>query len=377
MKSQKTWVEIDRGKILYNFNQLKKRVGANVKIGAVLKANAYGHGLPQVAEILKSQTDYFCVDSFNEAIELRKISKKRIIILGYVLEADYQAVIEERFELTVFNKEMLFQLNRIAKKLCKQAFIHLEVETGTARNGVNLNEWNNYLLEVKNCSNLKLVGVFTHYANIEDTTNHPYAKKQMLLYQKAIEKVNKMAFTNFEKHTACSAAAILFPETHLDFIRLGISLYGMWSSKETNLSAINKNIKINLKPALTWKTCVAHIKLLPQGAYVGYGCTEKLMRDSILAVIPVGYYDGFDRGLSSIGEVLIRGVRCRVIGRVCMNMTIIDITNVKKTQVGDEVVLIGVQKNEEVTPESIAAKINTINYEITTRINPLIERIIV
>ncbi len=375
MIKDRTWVEIDQGKILYNFHQFRMIVPPSVKIGAVIKSNAYGHGLVEIANILKDEADYFFVDSYSEACIVRKYTQKPIVILGYIVEGDMEAVIKSGFELTVFNKESLDFISKISKKLKLKVFLHLEIETGTARNGIKLSEIGEYLSTIKN--NLVLSGVFTHFANIEDTTSFAYAKNQLALYEQALNKIRRHKYTKFKKHTACSAAAILFNQTHYDVIRLGLSLYGLWPSKETKVSALNRKIGLGLKPALTWKTRIAHIKTLPKGAYVGYGCTEKLMRNSKIAVIPVGYYDGFDRGLSSVGEVLVNGVRCRVVGRVCMNMTMVDVTNLKKVKINDEVVLVGVQGAEEISCEIVATKLQTINYEVVTRINPLIKRIVI
>jgi len=374
MNNEKTWVEIDQGKILNNFNQFRKRVGKGVKIAAVIKSNAYGHGLENVANILKSKTDYFAVDSIKEALVVRKTSKKPVIILGYTPEGEYPKLLNNNFEQTTFDLSNLSQLNVVARRLHKVARVHLEIETGTSRNGVLLKDLKTYLEFIKESQHLELTGLFTHFANIEDTTNHAYAEKQLKTYKEAVKIVRSFGFDKFIKHTACTAASILFDKTYFDMIRLGIGLYGMWPSKEIKISAQNEKIAIKLQPALTWKTRIAHINQLPAKTYVSYGCTERLMRDSKVAVIPVGYYDGFDRGLSNIGEVLVGGLRCPVLGRICMNMTMIDVTNVKNIKLNDEVVLLGRQKQEEITAEILAQKLNTINYEITTRINPLIKR---
>jgi alanine racemase len=217
--------------------------------------------------------------------------------------------------------------------------------------------------------------VSTHFANIEDTTDHTYAMMQLETYKQAVNLIEQAGFDNFIKHTACSAAAVLFDQTHFDMIRLGISMYGMWSSTETQVSAKQQGIKIDLKPALTWKTRVAHIKTLSAGTSISYGCTEKVEQETKVAVLPIGYWDGFDRGLSSIGEVLINGKRCRVLGRVCMNMIVVNVNHVENINLEDEVVLIGEQGDEKITASEIARKLGTINYEVTTRINPVINRI--
>ena len=227
---------------------------------------------------------------------------------------------------------------------------------------------------IKSNKSVELAGVSTHFANIEDTTDHSYAFSQLEIYKEAIKVIDDYGFEKYVRHTACSAAAVLFEKTHFDMIRLGISMYGMWSSTETQVGAKQEKVNIELRSALTWKTRIAHIKSLPAGTCVSYGCTEKLNAKTKTAVIPVGYWDGYDRGLSSIGNVLVRGQRCRVLGRVCMNMVVIEVEQINDLKLEDEVVLLGKQGSEVITAEEIAKKLDTINYEITTRINPLIKR---
>ncbi|MFH2104840.1 MAG: alanine racemase, partial [Parcubacteria group bacterium] len=182
------------------------------------------------------------------------------------------------------------------------------------------------------------------------------------------------------KHTANSAATMLFPETHFTMVRVGISLYGFWPSPETRQTVQEKSGRLkdfSLQTVLIWKTKVAQVKNIKAGTAVGYGCTEKVKRDSQIAVLPIGYWDGYDRKLSRVGEVLIKGQRCRVLGRVFMNMTVVDVTDCGEVTVEDEVVLLGKQGSAEITANSLADRIGTINYEFVTRINPLIKRVVV
>jgi len=271
MNIDKTWVEIDHGKVLNNFNQFRKRVGNRVKIAAVVKANAYGHGIENVVKILKNKADYFAVDSLMEALVVREISNKPVLILGCTPKLALSELVEAGFEQTIFSFEELRELQLVSEKLQIPARIHLEIETGTSRNGILFTELEKYLKFIKKHDNLKLVGVFTHYANIEDTTNHKYAEKQLKSYSQAIELIDKYGFEDYQKHTACSAAGILFKNTFFNMIRLGISLYGMWPSKETKISAENENIRIKLTPAISWKTRIAHLKEVPARTFIGYG----------------------------------------------------------------------------------------------------------
>jgi len=374
----KTWVEINKQNLLYNLEQFRKRIDKNVFLTAVVKANAYGHGLEQVAQIVNEKADWFAVDSVDEALILKKQGiDKPILILGYTVFDRLHEVVENNFHQVVANLETIQKLDQLTKEKGSEVNVHLKIETGTSRQGIFEKDLDKFIEYFLNNKLLKLAGASTHYANIEDTTDHTFAQSQLEKYNKAIEKIKKAGFTDFVKHTACSAAGVLFPKTHFDLVRIGISMYGMWSSKETQASAKQKGIEFNLKPALTWKTKIAHIKELPAGATVSYGCTEKLSAKTKVAVLPVGYWDGFDRGLSSVGNVLVHGTRCKVLGRVCMNMVVIDVNHLADVKLEDEVVLLGKQGSEEISAEEIAQKCNTINYEVVTRINSGIARIIV
>ena len=378
MNEQKTWVEVNSDNLIHNISEFRKRVGESVKIAGVLKSNAYGHGLKEVALVIKEKVDWIAVDSVCEALELKRQGiDNEILILGYTLESNLTEVVKNGFHQVVANFETLKALEEICQKENTKAKVHLKIETGTSRQGIFLKDLQKYLELIKSSDFLELKGVSTHFANIEDTTDPTFAMSQLEKYKEALKVVDAIGFENYIRHTASSAAAVLFDSTHFDMIRLGISLYGMWSSKETQVSASQEKIGMELLPVLTWKTKIAHIKTLDSGACVSYGCTEKLTQKTKTAVLPIGYWDGYDRGLSSIGKVLVGGTLCRVLGRVCMNMIVIDVTQIKNVKLEDEVVLIGKQGSEVVSAETIASQINSINYEVTTRINPLIERRIV
>ena len=373
----KTWIEISGDNLHHNINQFRACVGDAVKVAAVVKSNAYGHGLVEVAKAVEEQADFFGVDSVDEAISLRRAEiGKPILILGYTMLTRLAEVVENGFHQVVSGFETLEALAKIASAN-KPALVHLKIETGTSRQGI----WSANLLKflefIKANPQIQLAGMSTHFANVEDTTDHSYARAQLKVFQEAVATTEGFGFKNFIKHTACSAAALVFPEARFDMIRLGISLYGLWSSDATKVSARQIGLtNFVLKPCLTWKTRIAQIKDLPAGTNVGYGCTEKVNVSTKIAILPVGYWDGYDRGLSSVGNVLICGQRCRVLGRVCMNMTIVDVSHVEHVQLEDEVVLLGQQGREEITAEEMARKCQTINYEVVTRINPVIKRVI-
>jgi len=375
----RSWVEINKKVLQHNIEQFQKLISDKIILMAIVKANAYGHGLVEVAKIaVSSGANRLGVDSVDEALKLRKTGiNAPILILGYTLLSKLKEVIKYDLRQVVYNKETIIELAKQTTKQKKKIKIHLKVETGTLRQGLKKEELLELVRFIKKYSQIEIEGIYTHYANIEDTTDYGYAQLQLKRFKQAVDLLEKNGIKVPIKHTACSAAIILFPETYFDMVRLGISMYGLWSSKETFVSAREKNQRINLEPVLAWKTRIAQIKNIKAKSPVGYGLTERVFRDSKIAVLPVGYWDGYDRKLSGVGNVLIKGKRCKLLGRVCMNMIIVDITDVNNVKLEDEVVILGKQEKEEITAEEIAQKIGTINYEVITRINPLIPRIIV
>ena len=297
--------------------------------------------------------------------------------MGYTTQNRLADLLKYDLNQIVSNIETLRELDFLTKKSVQNAKIHLKVEIGTSRQGILIDNIGEYLELLKSNPKLTLAGLSTHYANIEDTTDHSFAEEQLQRFKAIDQIISSAGFTGYIRHTACSAAAILFDETYFDMVRVGIGLYGLWPSSETRVSAKQKGVEMDLRPVLTWKTRIAHIKELPEGSVVSYGCTEKLTARTKIAILPIGYFDGCDRGLSSIGNVLVHGKRCKILGRICMDMTVIDINNIPDVKLEDEVVLLGKQGSEIIGAEEIAKKINTINYEVVTRINPLIKRIIV
>jgi alanine racemase len=375
-QKSKTWVEVDSGAIKENLRVFKRHLGSSVGLMCVVKSNAYGHGLTQVAKIAQtSDVSFFGVDNVDEGVALRQAGiKKPILILGYTLNSRLKDCIKFKLSFVVYNRETARALKALA--FSGKALVHLEIETGITRQGLHGDELRALVRDLKKLPKVHIEGVFTHFANIEDTTESAYAELQLRRFQESLEMLKEEGIDPAWKHTACSAAAILFPETYFNLARVGVSTYGLWPSKETHAVAQRERKLVHLRPALSWKTVVAQIKSVTRGTPVSYGLTERVAHDSKVAVIPVGYWDGFDRGLSSVGFVLIRGQRCKVLGRVCMNMCMVDVTDVPDARVEDEVVLIGTQKGQSITAEEMAGKLGTINYEVVTRINPLLPRVV-
>ncbi|MBI4157317.1 alanine racemase [Candidatus Woesebacteria bacterium] len=372
----RTWIEISKKDLLSNLLVLKRRVG-RAKVASVVKANAYGHGLREVASILKGKTDLFAVDSYDEAKSVKEVAVNNpILILGYVPRFLLKEVIDEGFSFVVYNLEILKKIDALS--LNKKAKIHLKIETGLNRQGIGEEDLLKILLFIKKKKEkFEVKGISTHFANIEDTLDPSFAKFQLTNFKKALKMVRSYGFNPKYVHTAASAGAILYPETHLNMVRVGISLYGIWPSRETKIIAKSKKTKIVLKPVLSWKSVIAQTKNLAKGDSVGYGRAWIASRKSKIAVVPVGYADGLDRKLSNTGRVIIRGKSAPIIGRVAMNMIMIDVTEIPKVSLEDEVIIVGTQGKQEILVEEIAEKIGTINYEVLSRINPNLPRIIV
>ncbi|MBI2099604.1 alanine racemase [Candidatus Uhrbacteria bacterium] len=379
----KSWVEISRSNITHNLREFDRNLPSGVRFMAVVKSNAYGHGAREVAHIIsknapKKRELWLGADSVEEGVLLRKSGVKLpILVLGYSPKEDLTYALRHNLRLTVYNAETIRALSSSASVVGKIANVHIKVDTGATRQGIGEKEAVKFCSAAAALKNIKIEGVSTHFANIEDTLNHSYAGEQHKRFMAVLKSLKSAGLQIPVIHTAASAATILFPETHFNMVRVGLSLYGLWPSAETKISAKTRVKDFNLRPVLCWKTIIAQIRQVSAGTPVSYGLTERVTRASKVAVLPIGYFDGYDRRLSSLGNVLIRGVKCKILGRVCMNMVMADVTDVPGVKIEDEAVLLGRQKKEQITAEEIAQKIGTINYEVVSRINPNLQRIAV
>lgn len=377
-----TWVEISESAYAQNLKFFRKRIGAGVELAVVVKANAYGHGWQQIARLAqKHGADSFCVHSLDEALKLRSAGfQQDILIMSHVPLTRLEEAIRGNFRLGMYNREDLIALDAASRRLSIPVRIHLKLETGTYRQGIDADHLPGFLEAIRQMPFVRLEGVYTHFANIEDTTNHDYARLQLTRFREMLQKIQEYGVQPSKQHTACSAAVLLFPETHFNMVRLGISQYGLWPSRETFVSykiRFTENGEDVLQPVLTWKTRVVQIKTVPAESTIGYGRTYQTTRSTRIAVLPVGYSDGYDRRLSNQSYVLIRGKRAPVRGRICMNLTMVDVTDIPDVCLEDEVVLIGRQGGDQIRADDLADMIGTIHYEVITRINWEIPRIIV
>lgn len=376
----RTWVEIKRNALVHNMQSFRRLVGDKVIISPCVKANAYGYGLVESAQIfLESGADWLSVDSIYEAVLLRESGVTTpIYIFGYVTLEQLPLVVEHACKLLVNNYETVRYLQELAEQANKKIDVHIKVETGNNRQGLSGKELLDFAQYITLQPNLRLEGVSTHFANIEDVPNHDFAELQRQRFEEAYQMLLENNIKIPIRHVANSAAAMMYPKTHYDMVRPGIASYGMWPSELFQKKYQEKfGERVQLQPALTWKTVIAQIKSVAAGETIGYGRTYVADRDMKIAIVPVGYYDGFDRKHSNVGHVLIRGQRAPVVGRVCMNITMVGVTDILDASLEDEVVLIGKQGEESITPEDFAEWIDTINYEVTTRIRGDIPRIVI
>jgi alanine racemase len=360
---------VDLDALRGNFRQIKKKVGPKVKILSMVKANAYGHGAPAVARALAAEgSDAFGVATLEEGIELRQagIRQPIIVLAGFYLEQldlflqnDLIPVLHELETLRALEKAVVGQGMTLP--------IHLEIDTGMARIGFLDSQINDWLPELSKLNALKLEGIFSHFSDGE-TANEEYTENQLKSFLFVTERLRRAAFVPSLIHMAKSGTIITVPGSHLAMVRPGLILYGIYPSP-------NMTKEIHLKPVLSWKTRILQLKRLPRGSSIGYGRTFTTKRDSLIATLPVGYADGYQRIFSNRASVLVRSERAPVVGRVSMDLTTVDVTDIGGVQQGDEVVLLGRQGNAEISADEMAAWSNTISYEIFTSIGARVPRI--
>jgi alanine racemase len=386
-----SYIEISKENLIHNIKQFRNLLRLNhsgkngrptreaslgeTKIAAVIKANAYGHSDVIVAKIASPYVDYFQVDDIEEFERVRKVTKKPILILGYLNEEGIKMAVKSRAIITAFDLIHLLKINHIAGILKTKVKVHVAVDSYLGREGIMPNQIENFIVEVKKMQNIILDGVYSHFANIEDTMNFTHAGNQINMYHKCVNIFRENGFPKINTHISATSGILVYEKGNSlhNIVRLGIGLYGMWPSE--HLEYLNKKI-ITLKPVMRWISHVAQIKVLPANHPIGYGLTYITKKNTKIAVIPQGYSDGLARSLSNNGEVLIKGKKAKILGRVAMNMMVVDVSNIKDVLPEDEVVILGEQGKNRITAEQIAKESDTINYEATTRISALLPRVI-
>jgi alanine racemase len=373
-------IEVSRGALAHNIALFRRLLSPGTALMAVVKANAYGHGLQQVAGVcVSSGVEMLGVHTADEVIALRRQGVSLpIMVMGYLAPKQVAEVVDPGVHVLLSSYQVLEALGAHGRRLGISPPVHVKVDTGTHRQGVNPGDVAALAAAARDAG-LTVAGIATHFANIEDTTDHSYAYLQLERFREAVTAVQERVGRVRWVHAACSAAALLFREADFGMVRVGISLYGHWPSKETYLSWLLEHGRdgVKLEPALAWRVLVGQVKDVEAGAPVGYGLTYRPTRASRIAVLPVGYAEGYPRALSNRARVLVHGRAAPVIGRVCMNVVMVDVTDVPDVRDGDVVTLIGSDGAERVTAEELAENAGTINYEILARLSPSLPRCVV
>lgn len=370
---------IDTASLSHNISVLKKGLAPGAEIAAVVKSNAYGHGV-RIAwrAFVEGGATWLCVDSLHEAQELRDDGYTgNLFVMGHIPPAHAKTAVSLDVRCMVYDRRQIDALGEAANAASRPLRLVMKLETGTQRQGLTIEAALNLAHYIARFPYLVLEGTATHFANIEDTTDHSFAYEQLRIFNEYNDILTANGFRPTLRTIANSAAGILWPHTHCELVRAGITCYGMWPSTECYVSARLLGKDVDLRPALTWKTLIAQIKTVPAGSLIGYGCTYETTHESRIAVLPVGYYDGYDRAMSNLAYVLIRGKRAPIRGRICMNMCMVDVTDIPDAEPGDDVVLLGRQGSECLSAEQLATWAGTINYELTTQIQTNIPRIAV
>lgn len=366
-ESRPTWAEIDLSALNFNLSQIRKFVAPEVKIMPIVKANAYGHGLVEVSRYLVSQgIEHLGIATVDEGIELRESGiGVSLFLLGNILPEEAEAVIAYNLIPTVCNLESAFRLNEIAKERNLFLKVHIKIDTGMGRIGVFYPEVLDFFQKLRDFPHLHIEGLWTHFASAEEKE---FTELQLTRFNFVRGGLKELGFNFLYIHTANSTALFKYKETHFNLVRPGLSLYGVYP--DLSLREI-----VELKPVMSIKTKIIFLKKLPPGQPISYGRTFITQRESIIATLPIGYGDGYNWLLSNQGKVIIKNRYAPVVGRVCMDQTLIDVTDIPDISLGEEVILLGRQGDLQITAEEISSLCKTIPYEVLCNITPRIPRV--
>lgn len=368
-KYERTYVEIDLGAIRHNILEERARVGKDTKIMAIVKADAYGHGDVKVAEALNDLVDAYGVAIPEEALHLRENGiGKLILILGHSGQEWFEDIIKNHISQTVYTFEMAKQLSETAVQLGETAKIHIKLDTGMSRIGfMPVKDNIDVIRAVSELPGIEIEGIFTHFARADESTPEA-AREPLEKYMIFIRELENRGIQIPIKHTANSASIIQFPESWLDMVRSGITTYGLYPSEE-----VPKDV-LTFQPALQWKSVVSFVKRIHPGTSVGYGGTFTAERETVVATIPVGYADGVKRDLSGKGRVLVHGEYAPILGRICMDQFMVDVTDIDGVSEGDVVTLIGRDGENSISVEEVAGMSHSFNYEYVCGISSRVPR---
>ena len=368
LESRVTYAEIDLPAIAHNLQEIKKRVAA-ARVMAVVKANAYGHGVEQVAKVaVEQKVDYFGVALVEEGIQLRELGiTQPILVFGGFFEDQIADFLRHDLDFTVYDRHSARVLSELARRAGKTAGVHVKIDTGMGRVGAPWQETSELVSALTELGHIRISGIYTHLSSA-DEADPAYSKIQLARFKNIIVDLEDRSITVPLKHAANSGAVLNLTESYFDMVRPGVSLYGYYPAGETAKS-------LPLKPAMSLKSRVIFTKEVEKDTFISYNRTYQTVRNTTIATVPIGYADGYNRSLSSRGEVLIRGRRFPLVGRVCMDQIMVDVGPGSEIVAGDEVVLLGRQGNEEITIYEICQKLNTIPYEVTCWVSGRVPRV--
>lgn len=375
-------ITLSRNAFLSNVAFVRQVLGPDITLSAVLKGNAYGHGLEQITQLcLEADVLHLSVFSAHEAQRILKVAGKpvTIMILGMIDNQDLPWAIAHDVEFFVFEMDRLKAAVQAARRLGRKARIHLEVETGMNRTGFEQEELDEALQVLKaHQEELELVSLCTHFAGAEEMANYLRIRQQLETYNRQYSRVADLGIQLPLRHTACSAASLNYPETRMDLVRIGIMLYGFWPNLETRIMYMRHNPEQPdpLRRLISWKSSILSLKKVKMGEYIGYGSSYLASKDMLIATVPVGYAYGFSRSLSNVGRVLVHGERVAVVGVVNMNLIMINVSDIEGIGKGDEVVLIGNQGDKSISVSSFSEMSQQLNYEMLSRLPADIPRTI-
>lgn len=377
-------IELKQSAYKNNINFIRKKIGEGPVFSSVVKANAYGHGIEVFVPMAeKCGIHHFCVASSYEAEQVLKACRddSQIVIMGILYEEDIAWAIEHGIAFFVYNFDRLPVTLEAAKKTGSRAKVHIEVETGANRTGMNAREFPKALSYMKKHAEwLHFEGLCTHFGGAESTSNQFKIEMQHKRYKEFLKQCREKDLMPQIRHIACSAAALAMKETVYDMVRIGVAQYGFWPSPDiyfTHLYEVNKKSDASLKRIFSWKTDVMDIKEVKQGEFIGYGTAFQATHPMNIAVLPLGYSNGYPRALSNRGQVLIHGKKAPIVGLINMNLFMVDVTHIPSVKVGDEVVLIGRQKNNVINVSSFTNATQLLNNEMLSRLPAAIPRSVV
>jgi len=365
------WAEVDLDCLAHNMREARRVTPKNTLIMAAVKADGYGHGAPEAAEVfLENGADRLCTATLDEAVQLRRLGfTAPILCLGYVPEYLYGVALEYGVGITIYRLDHARALSEAATQMGVDAVVHVKLDTGMGRLGFRVSEAT--VDEVAGVSGLKgvnLGGVFTHFA-VADEADKGYTRLQFSRFMDVVDALEARGVEVPLKHVSNSAAIIDFPEYSLDMVRPGIMLYGFYPSPHVDQS------RVSLRPAMTLKAKISHVKEVPESTGISYGLTYKTGRRSVIATVPVGYADGYSRRLSNVGWVAVGGARASIVGRVCMDQCMVDVTDIPGVSVGDVVTLMGDGSGGSPHVEEVAAWMGTITHEVTCGVSRRVPRV--